>query len=82
MKEQGYIILKKSIFNKIIGDSHLELEFAQFLEGCDDVISYIKNYMAVNFRIDYDIYVDEENFQKFKPSSFDQLIRTFREYKD
>ena len=32
-KEQGYIIPKKSIFNKIIGDSHLELEFAAFLEG-------------------------------------------------
>ena len=51
--EQGYIIPKKSVFNKIIGDSQLELEFASFLEGCDDVISYVKNYMAVNFRIDY-----------------------------
>jgi type III restriction enzyme len=52
-KEQGYIVPQKSVFNKIIGDSQLELEFAQFLEGCDDIISYAKNYMAVNFRIDY-----------------------------
>lgn len=53
VKEQGYIIPKKSVFNKIIGDSHLELQFAGFLEECDDVISYVKNYMAVHFQIDY-----------------------------
>jgi len=52
-KEQEYIIPKKSVFNKILGDSHLELEFAAFLEKCDDIISYVKNYFAVNFRIDY-----------------------------
>jgi len=53
VKEQGYIIPKKSIFNKIIGDSHLELQFAAFLEDCEDIISYVKNYMAVHFKIDY-----------------------------
>ena len=53
VKEQGYIIPKKSIFNKIIGDSLLELQFAAFLEDCDDIVSYVKNYMAVHFRIDY-----------------------------
>ena len=53
VKEQGYIIPKKSIFNKIIGDSNLELQFAAFLEDCDDIISYVKNYMAVHFKIDY-----------------------------
>ncbi|HEQ99138.1 MAG TPA: type III restriction endonuclease subunit R [candidate division Zixibacteria bacterium] len=52
-KEQGYITPKKSVFNRIIGDSHLELEFAAFLEDCEDIISYVKNYFAVNFRIDY-----------------------------
>lgn len=52
-KEQGYIVPKKSVFNKIIGDSHLELRFASFLEGCEDIVSYAKNYFAVNFRIDY-----------------------------
>jgi len=53
VKEQGYIIPKKSIFNKIIGDSNLELQFAAYLEDCDDIISYVKNYMAVHFKIDY-----------------------------
>ena len=28
VKEQGYIPPKKSLFNKIVGDSHFELEFA------------------------------------------------------
>ncbi len=142
VKEQGYIVPRKSVFNKIIGDSLLELEFAQFLEGCDDVVSYVKNYLAVNFRIDYVnakgeisnyypdfivkmsdseyyiietkgqedldvplkmerlklwckdinqeqkektfdfIFVDEESFQKYKLSSFKQLLITFRGYKD
>ncbi|MCU7858224.1 MAG: DEAD/DEAH box helicase family protein, partial [Candidatus Thiodiazotropha sp. (ex Lucinoma kastoroae)] len=53
VKEQDYIVPKKSIFNKIIGDSYLELQFAAFLEECDDIISYVKNYLAVHFQIDY-----------------------------
>ncbi len=52
-KDQGFIIPKKSVFNKIIGDSHLELEFASFLENCEDIISYAKNFLAVHFTIDY-----------------------------
>ena len=52
-KDQGYLIPKKSIFNKIVGDSHLELLFARFLEDCEDVVSYAKNYMAVHFKLDY-----------------------------
>jgi len=52
-KDQGYILPKKSVFNKIIGDSDLELEFAGFLENCEDIISYAKNYFAVNLKIDY-----------------------------
>lgn len=53
VKDQGYIVPKKSVFNKIIADSHFELEFASFLEGCEDIISYAKNYFAVHFKIDY-----------------------------
>ena len=53
IREQGYLIPKKSAFNKIVGDSHFELEFAGFLENCEDIISYAKNYFAVQFRIDY-----------------------------
>ncbi|MFN7226240.1 MAG: DEAD/DEAH box helicase family protein [Holosporales bacterium] len=53
VKEQGYLVPKKSIFNKVIGDSHLELRFASFLEECNDIVSYAKNYFAVNFKLDY-----------------------------
>ena len=54
-KEQSYFVPKKSIFNRIIGDSDLELAFASFLENCpaDEVVSYAKNYLAVNFKLDY-----------------------------
>jgi type III restriction enzyme len=141
-KEQGYLIPKKSVFNRIIGDSHLELLFARFLEDCDDVISYAKNYFSVHFKLDYVnadgdisnyypdflvkispkklyivetkgledmdvplkmqrlrqwcedvnrvqkamvydfVYVDQESFDTFKPTSFIQLVNCFREYKD
>ncbi|OGG25774.1 type III restriction endonuclease subunit R [Candidatus Gottesmanbacteria bacterium RIFCSPLOWO2_01_FULL_39_12b] len=53
VKDQGYIVPKKSAFNKIIADSHFELEIAAFLENCEDIISYVKNYFAVHFKIDY-----------------------------
>ena len=53
VKEQAFLIPKKSVFNKIIGDSLYELEFASFLEDCDDIISYAKNYFGIEFKIDY-----------------------------
>ena len=143
-KDQGYLIPKKSLFNKIIGDHHFELLFASFLDGCDDsdVISYAKNYLAVHFKLDYVnadgdisnyypdflvkvpnkrffvvetkgladldvplkmqrlrqwceeinrvqadvkydfVYVDQESFERYKPTSFRQLVDGFREYKE
>ena len=140
-KDQGYLVPKKSVFNRIIGDNQLELQFANFLEGCDDVVSFAKNYMAVHFKLDYVnadgdisnyypdfmvklsakrivivetkgredldvplkmarlrqwcedvnrvqtdveydfVYVDEESFEKYKPTSFRQLLEGFKEYK-
>ena len=53
VKDQGYLVPKKSIFNRIVGDSHLELVFAGFLDGCADVTSFAKNYFAVHFKLDY-----------------------------
>ena len=53
VKDQGYVVPQKSVFNKVVGDSHLELLFASFLEGADDVASYAKNYLAVHFKLDY-----------------------------
>ncbi|MEI6171253.1 MAG: type III restriction endonuclease subunit R, partial [bacterium] len=141
-KEQGYLVPKKSVFNRIIGDSPLELRFASFLEDCADVVSYAKNYLAVHFKLDYVnadgdvanyypdflvklsskrvvvvetkgredvdvplkmvrlrqwcedinrvqsdvaydfVYVDEESFEKYRPTSFRQLVDGFREYKE
>jgi type III restriction enzyme len=52
-KDQAYLIPKKSVFNRIIGDSDFELLFARFLDDCDDVVSYAKNYLAVHFKLDY-----------------------------
>ncbi|MDA8162602.1 MAG: DEAD/DEAH box helicase family protein [Desulfobacteraceae bacterium] len=140
-KDQGYLIPEKSVFNRIIGDSHFELLFARFLEDCNDVASYAKNYLAVHFKLDYVnadgdisnyypdfivklfnkqivvvetkgqedldtplkmarlrqwcedinqaqphitydfVYIDEEGFKMYKPTSFRQLIDGFREYK-
>jgi len=142
VKDQEYLIPKKSPFNRIIGDSHLELLFAAFLEECDDLIAYSKNYLAIGFKLDYVnadgdisnyypdfvvkvtnremfvvetkgqedldvplkmqrlkqwcedinrmqqdkkydfVYVDEEGFEKYKPTSFKQLVDGFREYKE
>lgn len=140
-KDQGYLVPKKSVFNRIIGDSQLELEFASFLEDCSDVVSYAKNYFAVHFKLDYVnadgdisdyypdfmvkvsekrivivetkgledldvplklarlrqwcedinrvqtdveydfVYVDQESFKKFNPTSFRQLLDGFKEFK-
>jgi len=51
--DKKYLLPKKSIFNKIVGDSDFELEFADFLEGADDVFSFAKNYFEIHFKIDY-----------------------------
>ena len=50
---QPYIIPKKSVFNRVVGDSHLELEFAAFLDGCDDITSFAKNTRNTHFKIEY-----------------------------
>ena len=53
-KEQGFMIPKLSVFNRIIGDSGFELEFAAFLDGCQsEIVSFAKNYFAVGFKLDY-----------------------------
>ena len=63
VKDQKYVVPKKSVFNKIVGDSGFELRFSTFLEECPDIISYSKNYYAVHFKIDY---IDSEG----NPSNF------------
>lgn len=53
VKQQDTLVPKKSVFNRIIGDSHFELEFAAFLDKCEDIVSFAKNYFAVGFKIEY-----------------------------
>ncbi|MDR4519073.1 MAG: DEAD/DEAH box helicase family protein [Nitrosomonas sp.] len=142
VKDQSYLIPKKSVFNRVIGDSHFELQFAGFLEKCTDVVSYAKNYLAVHFKLDYVnadgdisnyypdflvkltdgcivvvetkgqedldvpqkmqrlrqwiadvnqikgtqraydfVYVNQEDYEKYNPTSFMSLLEGFREYK-
>lgn len=142
VKDQSYLIPKKSVFNRVIGDSHFELQFASFLEKCTDVVSYAKNYLAVHFKLDYVnadgdisnyypdflvkltdgcivvvetkgqedldvpqkmqrlrqwiadvnqikgtqraydfVYVNQEDYEKYNPTSFMSLLEGFREYK-
>ena len=53
VKDQAYLMPKKTIFNRIVTDHGFEMTFASFIEGADDVVSFAKNYLAVNFRLDY-----------------------------
>lgn len=48
-----YLPAKKSVFNKIVCDSHFELVFAGFLDASVDVISFVKNYIQLNFKMTY-----------------------------
>jgi type III restriction enzyme len=43
----------KIIFNRIVGDSGLELRFATFLDGCADIVSLAKNAQNTGFNIEY-----------------------------
>ncbi|CAN5303417.1 DEAD/DEAH box helicase family protein [soil metagenome] len=56
-ENQKFLIPKKSVFNKIIGDNDFELEFASYLESrFDDVVSYAKNTIGdggINFKMEY-----------------------------
>jgi type III restriction enzyme len=54
VNQNKYLIPKKSVFNKIIGDSEFELEFADWLESLDDeIVSFAKNYLEIHFKIEY-----------------------------
>ena len=53
VNDRSYLLPKKSVFNKIVGDSQFELEFADFFEKCDDIVSFAKNYYEIRFKLDY-----------------------------
>jgi type III restriction enzyme len=53
VNNQPYVISKKTVFNRIIGDSNLELRFAQFLDAAKDVQAFAKNTRSVHFYMEY-----------------------------
>ena len=64
-QENRYIIPQKSVFDKSVGDNNLENEFIGFLENCEDIISYTKNYFRIGFKLDY---VDKDkNIRHYYP---------------
>jgi len=70
--EQPFLIPKKSIFNKVIGDNPFELEFASYCESrFSDVVAFAKNTMGdggVNFKIEYQ--AQDGNIREFFPDFF------------
>ena len=55
-EHRPFLIPKKSIFSKIVGEVHsggFELTFAAFLDGPAGVVAFAKNYLAVGFKLDY-----------------------------
>ena len=52
-RTQDFLPAKKSVFNKIVGDSHFELLFAGFLDAAIDVNRFIKNYIQLGFKMEY-----------------------------
>jgi type III restriction enzyme len=53
VNDQEYVVPRKSIFNRIVGDSYLELRFANYLDECEDVITFAKLYQQIGMKIDY-----------------------------
>jgi type III restriction enzyme len=53
VSDQSFVQPKRSVFNRVVADNHFELEFAAFLDGCDDIVSFAKNAENVRFKIEY-----------------------------
>jgi len=71
-ENQPFLVPKKSVFNKIIGDNPFELEFSAFCENrFNDVVSFAKNTFGeggVNFSIEYQ--KENGNIASFFPDFF------------
>ncbi len=53
VSDQSFVQPKRSVFNRVVADNHFELEFAAFLDCCDDIVSFAKNAENVRFKIEY-----------------------------
>jgi len=57
-------------------DLDVPLKMERLRQWCEDI-------NRVQSNVAYDlVYVDEESFEKYKPTSFRQLVDGFREYKE
>ena len=50
--EQPYLIPRRSIFNKVLGN-RFELAFAGFLDDCKDIISFVRCSRQIRYKIEY-----------------------------
>jgi len=50
---QEYVVSNKTLFNRVVGDSMLELHFAQYLDRAQDVQAFAKNMFNIHFKIEY-----------------------------
>ena len=73
VKEQDCLTAPKTVFNRITGDSELELDFAKFLEDCPDVVSFAKNYIAFSSKFKIDYVNAEGNIADYYPDFFVKL---------
>ena len=73
VKEQPSLTPKKTVFNRITGDSQFERDFADFLEKCSDVVSFAKNYIAFSSKFKIDYVNAEGNISNYYPDFFVKL---------
>ena len=52
-RKKDYYSPKKSVFNLISGDSKFEIEFCEYLDHFEDVISFFKNDIQLKQSIEY-----------------------------
>jgi len=69
---------KKIVIVETKGQEDLDvpLKMERLRQWCEDI-----NRVQSNVTYDF-VYVDEEGFEKYKPTSFRQLVDGFREYKE
>ena len=69
-KEEIFIIETKGL-----EDLDVPLKMERLKQWCEDI-----NSAQSDVKYDY-VFVDEESFEKFKPKSFEELIRNFTKYR-
>jgi type III restriction enzyme len=53
VNNRPFLVPRKSVFNKVVVDNNLEMAVAQFLDSCQDIVSFVKNSQSTGFRIEY-----------------------------